>query len=130
VPYIQILVKAVKARPYPVVVDSGSNITAFPLAVAAELGLTECLIEDKRGVIGLGEDDSKLRAYRPQHVTIYAQVIAEQEGGGATYFGSDFQIFPIFIDGSTRFVVGRDDFFKAFVVCFPRGDPRVTVLEY
>lgn len=125
------LLQAREAKSYSAVVDSGASTSAFPLSVAAELGIDRSeMVRDPKGVYGLVESESNVPAFRARYITINAQVMADTGSEEAERFGPQFALDAVFLEGSDRFLLGRADFFRVFCVQFPIREPRVVVLSY
>jgi hypothetical protein len=111
--------------------DTGASRSAFPLSVARDLGISDQLgVASPLNIPGQGGKTAE--CWTAPHSVIHAQVIADL-AGGPVLFGPRVPINPLFIQDERWFVLGRDDFFRAFTVTFPKPQGAKTrrfVLEY
>jgi hypothetical protein len=124
-PLAQVLLQARDSRSYAGVVDSGATHSAFPLELAAEIGISrDDLVRVPGGARGLGNGERAVPAWRPRYITVNAQVVADIAGGEAERFGSPFALNPWFLEESERMILGQADFFKHFKVSFAASHNR------
>jgi hypothetical protein len=111
------------------VVDSGASTSSFPRSVAQALGIGDHELEPTRyGVNTPGGSTGKaVPSWRPNaEIDIHGQILARSSRYDAEAFGPRFRLDPVFIEDESWFVLGRDDFFRAFSVTFPKPKGSAT----
>ena len=100
-------------------VDSGAFTTALPIQVARDLGITDDELErDADGGFGVG---SHFAFSRPT-VPVIGGVARRMPDGAMVPWAPGFRMAPVFVEHNS-FLLGRQDFFRAFRVTFEEGDP-------
>lgn len=117
-PFVQVLA----------VVDSGAFRSSFPLQIATDLGIAaDELSEDPHGGAGVG---SEFRVWTTAVPIMAGIALFEHTPEGTPQpFGAGFGLSPAFIEHDV-FLLGRDDFFRAFTITFENGpDGQVFHLD-
>ena len=106
------------------IVDSGSGRALLPKAVAARLGIADAeLAPDPGGGGGVGSKFPTWSSTIPIQARVFYKTAQgggafHQEASGFVPFGDWFDLNTGFKEGDCPVLMGRDDFFKAFVVTF------------
>jgi hypothetical protein len=101
-------------------VDSGAYRSAFPLAIADDLGIQPHeLAEDPRGGGGVG---SRFRVWTATvSIMTGVRLFQPPPDGTVQPWGPGFRLDPAFIEHDA-FLLGRADFFRAFDIVFSEVD--------
>jgi hypothetical protein len=104
-------------------VDSGAWTTCLPKQIAYRLGLTDAeLVENPEAAYGVGSTFRTWSPTLPVWGRVWANLVQPDGTSEITLWGPDFQLYPAFTDHDS-FLLGRADFFEAFVVTFEPGNP-------
>lgn len=99
-------------------VDSGAFTSALPIQVARDLGITDDELEqDPDGGFGVGSHFSFSRPTVP----VIGGVARLTLEGTSVPWADGFVMAPVFTEHNS-FLLGRQDFFKAFTVTFEEGN--------
>ena len=105
-------------------VDSGCSSTTFPAEWAANLGIDWDDCTPVPGITAAGADDLEDQSLWPRVWT---------PGVDAIFMGEKIHLsamFRIVKEGTVPILLGRDDFFAHYKVCFEHRERRFSLMPY